>query len=187
MYNLGIYHSPWLSFVRSTLFSAGFGYVWQEQKIPRTFDFFKTAFKTRLKDQYLQTWTADIMSNAKCINYRMFKGDISLEPYLTSLPIQLRNNVSRFRCRNHKLPIEKGIYQNIPRSERVCIKCTRSAIGDEFHYIFDCPFFEDQKNTYLPKYCQNNPSAPKFKSIMNDVNKLRKLANFIKIILENVK
>ena len=27
MYNLGIYNSPWLSFVKSILLSAGFGYV----------------------------------------------------------------------------------------------------------------------------------------------------------------
>ena len=69
MYNLGIYNSPWLSFVKSTLLSAGFGYVWQEQKIPRTLEYFKKVFKTRLKDQYLQTWTDDVASNAKCINY----------------------------------------------------------------------------------------------------------------------
>ena len=68
-----------------------------------------------------------------------------------------------------------AIYKNIPRSERVYVKCTQSEIGDEFHYIFDCPFFADQRRTYLPKYCHILPSAPKFKSIMNDKTKLRSL------------
>ena len=68
MYNLGIYNSPWLSFVKSTLISAGFGYVWRDQKIPRTLEYFKKVFKIRLKDQYIQTWTDDVASNAKCIN-----------------------------------------------------------------------------------------------------------------------
>ena len=77
--------------------------------------------------------------------------------------------------------------KNIPRSERVCVKCTQSEIGDEFHYIFNCPFFADQRRTYLPKYCHIHPSAPKFKRIMNDKTKLGSLANFIKIILESVK
>ena len=86
MYNLGIYNSPWLSFVKSTLLSAGFGYVWRDQKIPRTLEYFKKVFKTRLKDQYLQTWTDDVASNAKCIKYRMYKSDISLEFYITFLP-----------------------------------------------------------------------------------------------------
>ena len=119
MYNLGIYNSPWLSFVKSTLLSAGFGYVWRDQKIPRTLEYLKKKIKTRLKDQYLQTWTDDVASNAKCLNYRMFKSDISLEFYITFPPMKLRTVFSRFRCRNHKLPVETGIYKNIPRSERV--------------------------------------------------------------------
>ena len=65
----------------------------------------------------------------------MYKSDISLEFYITYLPMKLRTVFSRFRCRNHKLPVETGIYKNIPRSERVCVKCTQSEIGDEFHYI----------------------------------------------------
>ena len=119
MYNLGRYNLIRLSFVKSALLSAGFGYVWRDQKIPRTLEYFKIVFKTRLKDQFLQTWTGDIASNAKCINYRMYKSDISLEFYLIFLPIKLRTVSSRFRCRNHKLPVETGINKNIPRSERV--------------------------------------------------------------------
>ena len=42
MYNLGIYNSPWLSFVKSTLLSAG--YVWRDQKIPRTLEYFRKVF-----------------------------------------------------------------------------------------------------------------------------------------------
>ena len=122
MYDLGIYNSPWLSFVKSTLLSAGFGYVWRDQKIPRTLEYFKKVFKTRLKDQYLQTWTDDVASNAKCINYRMYKSDISLEFYITFLPMKLRTVFSRFRCRNHKLPVKTGIYKNIPRSDVSSIK-----------------------------------------------------------------
>ena len=153
--------------------SAGFGYVWRDQKIPRTLEYFKKVFKTRLKGQYLQTWTDDVASNAKF--------------YITFLPMKLRTDFSLFRFRNHKLPVETGIYKNIPRSERVCVKCTLSEISDESHYIFNCLFFADQRRTYLPKYCHIHPSAPKFKRIMNDKTKLRSLANFIKIILESVK
>ena len=39
MYNLGIYNSPWLSLVKSTLLSAGLGYVWRDQKILRTLEY----------------------------------------------------------------------------------------------------------------------------------------------------
>ena len=49
MYNLGIYNSPWLSFVKSTLLSAGFGYVWRDQKIPRTLGYLKKKLKLDLR------------------------------------------------------------------------------------------------------------------------------------------
>ena len=104
-------------------------------------------------------------------------------PYL--LPMKLSTVFSRFRCRN--VPVETDIYKNIPRSERVCVECTQSEIGDEFHYIINCPFFADQRRTYLLKYCHIHPSAPNFRSIMNDKTKLRNLANFIEIILKSVK
>ena len=70
----------------------------------------------------------------------MYKSDISLELYNIFLPIKLRTVFSRFRCSNHKLPVETGIYKNIPRSERVCVKCSQSEIGDEFHYILTVHF-----------------------------------------------
>ena len=28
------------------------------------------------------------------------------------------------------------------------VKCTQSEIGEKFHYIFNCPFFADQRRTY---------------------------------------
>ena len=36
--------------------------------------------------------------------------------------MKLRTVFNRFRCRNHTLPVETGIYKNIPRSERVFVK-----------------------------------------------------------------
>ena len=105
--------------------------------------------------------------------------------------MKLRTVFSRFRCRNHKLPVKNGIYKNIPRSERVCVKCTQSEIGDEFHYIFNCPFFADQRRTYLPKsYTPFGTQIQTHNEWLQNykmITKLRSLANFIKIILESVK
>ena len=63
------------------------------------------------------------------------KSDISLEFYLTLQPVKLRTVFSHFKCRNHKLPVEAATYKNIPRSERVCVKCIQSEIDDEFHHV----------------------------------------------------
>ena len=75
------------------------------------------------------------------IKFKMYKLPyILFEFYLTFPPMKLGTVFCHFRCRNHKLPVETGIYKNIPRSERVRVKCTQTEIGDEFHYIFNCPF-----------------------------------------------
>ena len=51
-----------------------------------------------------------------------------------------------FRYRNYNLPIESGCRTNIPRNLRVCELCNDS--GDEFHFLFICPRFnEARKNT----------------------------------------
>jgi hypothetical protein len=44
----------------------------------------------------------------------------------------------KFRTTNHKLPIEHGRWNNIPRENRKCNLCNLEEIGDEFHYILNC-------------------------------------------------
>ena len=30
---------------------------------------------------------------------------------------------------------------NLPYEDRLCTKCSSADTGDEFHYVFSCPFF----------------------------------------------
>jgi hypothetical protein len=56
------------------------------------------------------------------------------------------NTLCRFRTTSHKLPIETGRWQNIARENRKCLLCNSDVIGDEFHYIFSCSKFDDNRN-----------------------------------------
>ena len=56
----------------------------------------------------------------------------------------------KFRCNNHKLPIEVERKQGIPRDKRICKKSEMNAIGDEFHLIFECPFYNAERQKYIP-------------------------------------
>ena len=49
--------------------------------------------------------------------------------------------VTRWRLSCFKLNIECGRYQNIPRNERLCIKCPLKVIEDENHVLFDCSYY----------------------------------------------
>ena len=103
-------------------------------------------------------------------NVKPYKSDMSLEFYLTFLLKKL-TVFTRFRFRNRELPVEAGIYKNISRSETVCVNCTQSEIGDEFQYIFDCPF-ADQRLEILSRLPIGIP-PPQFRSMMNDKPILR--------------
>ena len=47
------------------------------------------------------------------------------------------------------MPIVIGRHKNIPRNERFCNLCNKNQIGDEFHYLFQCGFFlEERKKPY---------------------------------------
>ena len=68
------------------------------------------------------------------------------ETYLVKLPDNLRIPFTKFCCRNHKLPIEYGIYARVDRNNRLCIHCDK--LGDEFHYPFECVKFHDQRKLF---------------------------------------
>jgi hypothetical protein len=62
-------------------------------------------------------------------NYRIFKTDFKFEEYFNILDEQNSLLLCKFRTTNHKLPIEKGRWSNIPRENRYCELCQKNQIG----------------------------------------------------------
>ena len=87
--------------------------------------------------------------------------------HLSVLPSDLRMYLCKFRCFSNNLPIETGRFFNIDRSERYCNLCNVNKLGDEFHYLFKCTFFNNVRAKYLPRNICNNPNVLKFKELMN--------------------
>ena len=58
-------------------------------------------------------------------------------------------------------------------------------VGDEFHNLLECSFFEDAGRVYLPRNLLARPNVDTFRSIMcpEDTQRLFKEANFCTIIL----
>ena len=66
--------------------------------------------------------------------YHKINPELLPSPFLSS-----GNNsdlITRFRLGSHRLPIETGRWQRIPRLERVCPLC--NVLGDEHHFLFEC-------------------------------------------------
>ena len=149
-----VYQSSYLKCVKDTLNGLGLSNYWISQRntVKPALPFFKRQINQRLRDQYQQEWHAELNSNELFYNYRMYKQNFQYEEYLNLLPENLAINFMKFRLLNHKLPIQKGRFLGIERNERLCEKCNLNELGDEFHYIFVCPFFLSARKRFLKPY-----------------------------------
>ena len=70
--------------VRQLLFSNGFGYIWIEQCVHNSRAFL-SALVQKLKDQYLQSWYAELADSSKLCLYKDYTLYGEHETYLNSL------------------------------------------------------------------------------------------------------
>ena len=138
-----------------------------------------------LESQFIQEWHSSVENSSKCTNYRIFKTAFGFEDYLTKLPKDLRNAFVKFRTTNHRLPIETGRWRNIDRSLRFCTLCNKNCIGDEFHYLLECTYFDKLRKLYLHRKYFVTPNIIKFKDLLTSTSfeTLNMLTIFIKKIL----
>ena len=129
-----VYNSPFLNCVKTILEDCGFPGIWEGQVIPCSKECFKQQIKQRLLYQFRQKWAAEINQSSKCWNYRIFKSNFKIEHYLTTLTYNTRRSLARFRCRNHKLPVEIGCHWGIPREQRKCNWCENELRRVSFYY-----------------------------------------------------
>ena len=187
LYRTNVYKSPFLLHVHSTLDTLGYSGLWLNQNLfEMTSECFKNMVKTRLKDQYVQSFFSEINDNELYYNYRLFKDNFLFERYLTDLPEKYAKTFMKFRTLNHKLPIQKGRAEGIPRPERICTKCALNDLGDEFHYILVCPYFHLERKKYLKKYYLSKPNVIKFQDLLAS-SKKSQLANVVKFITHLIK
>ena len=179
---------PWHKYVQNSLDDLGMSNLWHNQVVDSV-PMFKRYVQTRIKDQYIQCWNSIVDSSSKCINYRIFKHNFELEKYFNLLPSHLSNILCKFRCCNHKMPIETGRYYGVDRDRRYCQLCNIFLIGDEFHYLFTCSYFRIDRRKYIDRYFYENPNTYKFSQLMNSECKrtLLKLSLFCKIVLQSLK
>ena len=72
-----------------------------------------------------------------------------------------------------------------PFGERKCPLCNLNDIGDDFHYLLKCSFFETDRKELLKQYFYTRTNIIKFQHLLASTNKniLTKLSKFMKIIM----
>jgi hypothetical protein len=181
------YTNKWISKIKDILDNIGYSNIWIMQGENLNDKWLKKSLELRLKDQFIQNWSANVFESNKCLNYRIFKTKFEIEKYLTEIPFKLRKALTSFRCRSNRLPIETGVFTNIPREERICTLCNLHEVGDEYHYIFNCSCFKEQRNLYIDNHFLEHASAYKMNELFNqNGEKLVRLCKYVLVVLKRL-
>ena len=143
---------------------------------------FKNKIKLRLSDIYNKKWSSDTFNNSVCLNYRTITEQKTLQTYF-NLPRQYMYALCKFKCANSRIPTIMGRYANKPLEDRTCTVCESNEIGDEFHYLFKCSKFNDERIKYIKVHYFNNPSVHKMSRLFNEPNR-KQMLNLAKFVYE---
>ena len=120
------------------------------------------------QDIHIAPRVAPSVGAKSCTYHRWFgrPPKIMFEPYY-ELPLSMSKLrlLMQFRMGSHSLPIEQGRFVRppLPRHLRRCTHCRTLAIGDERHYLFDCPHFAHIRARFDPLFRMlMDPCAPLF-------------------------
>ena len=185
MYTQNMYLSPWLDKIKKLLDYNGMSNLFEEPGSVNHI-WFKEAFKLRINDVNRQKWQEVVHNSSACLTYRIVTVQKDLQYYLINLPVKYAYDLCKFKCGNHKLPIVTGRFQNLAIDERVCRLCQLNDVGDEFHYVLRCPFFQENRKKFVKRYYYCNPSALKMTQLFTHKNykTMLNLAKFTKIIMD---
>ena len=104
--------------------------------------------KQLLLSNFGNTWKRDIQKKPKLRTYCKVKKEYTSEKYVTlNLLSYERSVLAQFHTGTLPLQIELGRYAQIKLEERVCKVCTSGLVEDEFHFIFHCDAYQDERNT----------------------------------------
>ena len=154
--------SEWFTTVKFLMNHLGMASHFQNPKL-LTPEKFKSLCKTNLKELLTKQWVTQISDERagesggnKLRFYKTFKLSFCREPYLDSISnFTLRKIITKFRCSDHCLEIEKGRHIKLKLEERICKLC-KSDIETELHFIQDCPAYSDIRSHFFGNHSTYN-------------------------------
>ena len=77
---------------------------------------------------------------------RKIKSEFGMKNYLKIPGFQQRRHISKLRCSDHALEIEKGRYKKgntrTLANERICTLCKNGQVEDEEHFLLKCDAYK---------------------------------------------
>ena len=120
--------------------------------------------RTELQKLYRQHFCKTISLSVKLAPiYSKVKKEYREESYISAVEYyKYRSAITKFKISSHGLPLEKGRWKSIDKTERKCKKCV-NMLGKKKHYILYCNapnivalrtmFFKDNKLAKIRSEC----------------------------------
>ena len=130
----------WLSFVFYLFQIAGYRYSSISKSVELEEGLVIEGLRTELQKLYREHFFKTICLSGKLAPfYSEVKKEHREESYISAVEYyNYRSAIIKFRIFAHNLPVEKGRWEGIDKTERKCKKCIDNDIGDEKHYILYC-------------------------------------------------
>ena len=148
LHTSGICTSKWIESIRNIFIETGYDCVWDTQTFQDRESLCKD-INMELKNNFERLWRQELEQSSKCLFYRHYKQEFKREKYISQLPDKYVYSLCKFRCSNHRLPIEIGRRQGLDRKNRICQKCNMKVVGDEFHFVMECPSIDNIRNQLI--------------------------------------
>ena len=105
-----------------------------------------------MQQHYILHWQHTLQHSKKLEFYNTFKTEYTPSYYLDlTKKIINRKALVKLRIGSHKLMIESGGYDQIPRENRLCPSCRSNENEDETHFLFNCPKNSIQRDEFYNK------------------------------------
>lgn len=140
--------NSWAWRTKDLLTSLGLDLYWN-LGCPILTDLMNFYVKENMKDE----WRAQVGKKAKLRFYRAVKKSTAASPYvLANIPRGHRSLIARLLCRNLRLRVETGRWEDELLHERTCQLCACGEVEDEGHFLFRCPALDCLRSDILGRY-----------------------------------
>ena len=144
------FHDTWLDSIKNIIDSSGFSHIWANQKQlhqldPRAISQVVNSIMKSLECQFLQNANSEVKEQTKLHLFSNITPSLRPAPYLSKIVNRNQRSLfSKLRLGTLKLEIETGRYEKtkIDSNKRFCKLCNSNKIGNECHFIFECPALE---------------------------------------------
>ena len=157
--------------VKNVLFATGFGEAWINQGVGSDTDFLNQ-FKQRIIDIDIQDWQSNINSIDRLRTFKLIKTDYFVEAYTLYLnKFHLRKCIAKLRCGVLEIKVNEGRKEKVPYSQRLCTFCDKNVIDDEYHFMLICPFHDDLRKQFIPRFYYIYPNFQRFNFLLSTNSK----------------